>query len=61
MAPIGSAYFHNLYAANKSHSRHSKNFIRRLSSIQGDHSPDNVKSFEISLTVRGTPPQRLAC
>jgi len=28
---------------------------------QGEHSPDNVKFADISLTVRGTPPRHLAC
>jgi len=27
-----------------------------LQSIQGDHSPDNMKFSDISPTVRGTPP-----
>jgi len=28
---------------------------------QGDHSPDNVKFPDNSLTVRGTPPRHSAC
>jgi len=28
---------------------------------QADHSPDNVKFRDISLTVRGTPPLHSAC
>jgi len=27
----------------------------------GDHSPDNVKFPDMSLTVPGTPPQHSAC
>jgi len=29
--------------------------------VQGDHSPDNAKFPDNSLTVRGTPPQHSAC
>jgi len=29
--------------------------------MQGDHSPDNVKFPNNSLTVRGTPPRHSAC
>jgi len=29
--------------------------------LQGDHSPDNIKCPDNSLTVRGTPLQHSAC
>jgi len=35
--------------------------FNKLLNYQGDHSPDNLKFPDDSLTVRGTPPRHSAC
>jgi len=49
---LGSCYLHMPQ-------QQSQNALQR--SIQGDHSADNVKFPDITLTVRDTPPWHSAC